>query len=82
MKPLEKFLGKTEECDMRLLSGAFDKSVFDSNNILLKLSIKNDKHRFLYIVGYMICSFLTNDNNFKNISNMGKNRIVYLHRIV
>ena len=47
---------------MTLMSGALDKSVFDGNTVLLKISEENDKHRYLYIGGDMICSFLTNDN--------------------
>ena len=38
VKPVEIFLGKSEVCDARLMSGAFDKSVFDGNTILLKIS--------------------------------------------
>ena len=55
------------------MSGAFDKSVFDGNNILLKISEENDKHRYLYIGGDMISSFLTDDKIYKYISNMGNN---------
>ena len=46
---------------MTAMSGAFDKSVFDVNTILLEICEENDKHRCLYIGGDMICSFLTND---------------------
>ena len=59
------------------MSGAFDKSVFDGNTILLKISEENDKHGYLYIGGNMICSFLTNDKIYKYFSNMGKNLIPY-----
>ena len=55
------------------MSGAFDKSVFDGNTILLKISEENGKHRYVYIGGDMICSFLTSDNIYKYISNMGNN---------
>ena len=58
---------------MTLISGAFEKTVFDGNTILLRIGEKNDKHRYVYIDGDMICSFLTKDNNYKNISNMGNN---------
>ena len=40
VKPLEMFLGKSKLCDMTLMPGAFDKSVFDRNRILLKISEK------------------------------------------
>ena len=53
------------------MSGAFNKSVFEGNTILLKISEENDKHRYLYIGGDMICSFLTNDKIYKYILNMG-----------
>ena len=55
VKPLETFLGKSEECDMTLKSGAFDKSVFDGNTILLKMSEENDKHRSVYTTENVIC---------------------------
>ena len=54
------------------MSGAFDKWVFDGNTILLKTSEENHKHRYVYIGGDMICSFLTNDNIYKYISIMVK----------
>ena len=44
------------------MSGALDKSMFDGNTTLLEISEKNDKHRYLFIGGDIICSFLTNDN--------------------
>ena len=31
------------------------------------------KHRYVYIGGDKVCSFLTNDQIYKNISNMGNN---------
>ena len=34
MKPLRIVLGKSEVCNMKLMSGAFDKSEFDGNTIL------------------------------------------------
>ena len=58
---METFLGKSKTCDMTLMSGAFDKSVFDGNTILLEISEENPKHRYVNIGGNMICSFLTND---------------------
>ena len=62
---------------MTLLSAACDKSVFDGNTILLEISKENDKYRYLYIGADMICSFLTNDNIHKYISNMGNNLSPY-----
>ena len=67
---METFLGKSEICDITAISGAFDKSVFDGNTILLKISEECYKHRYVYIVGKMICSFLINDNTNEYISNM------------
>ena len=78
MKPLETFLGKSESCMMTAMSGAFDKSVFDENTILLEKGEKNDKHRYVYIVGNMICSFLTKDKKYKYISSMGNNLTPYI----
>ena len=77
IKPLKTFLGKSEVCDMTIFSGALDKSVFEGNTILLKLSEENSKHRYVYIVGDMICSFLTNDDIRQYISNMGNNLTPY-----
>ena len=61
VNPMEKFLGKSESCQMTTFSGAFDKSIFDGNTILIKIVEENDKHRYVYIGGDMIYSFLTND---------------------
>ena len=77
VKPLEIFLGKSKVCDMTWMSGAFDKSIFDGNTILLKIIEENDEHRYVYIFGDMICSFLTNHNIYKYISNMGNNLTPY-----
>ena len=77
VNPMETFSGKNESCMMTSMSGAFDKSVFDGNTILLKISEENDKHVYLYIGGDMVCSFLTNDKNYEYISNMGNNLTPY-----
>ena len=74
---METFLGKSESCTMTAMSGAFDKSVFDGNTFLLKLSEENDKHRYLYIGGDVRSSFLTNDKIYKCISKMGNNLTPY-----
>ena len=58
---------------MTLMSGVFDKSVFDGNTILLKISEVFGRHRYVYFGEDMICSFLTNDNIYNYISNMGNN---------
>ena len=60
-----------------MFSGAFDKKVFDGNTILLKISEENGKHKYVYIGGDMVCSFLTNDEIYKYISNMGSNLSPY-----
>ena len=75
VKPMEIFLGKNESCMRTAFSGASSKPVFDWNTILLKISEKNDKHRYLYFGGDIVCSFLTKDKVYKFISNMGKNLI-------
>ena len=62
---------------MTALSGAFDKSVFDGNTILLKISAEHDTQTYVYIGGDMICSFLTTDNIYKHISNWGNNLTPY-----
>ena len=62
---------------MAICSGALDKSVFDGKTISLKIGEENDRHRYVYFGGKMLCSFLNNDNICKNISNMGINLTPY-----
>ena len=59
------------------MSEAFDNSVFDGNTILLKISEEYGRHRYVCFGGDMICSFLTNDNVYKYISNKGNNLTTY-----
>ena len=77
VKPLEIFLGKSEICNMKFMSGAFDKSMFDGNSLLLKISEESDRYRYVFLGGDMICSCLTNDNIHKYISNMRNNLTPY-----
>ena len=77
VKPLEIFLRKSKSCMMTAFSGAFNKKVFDGNTILHKIRKENDKHRYFYIGGDMVCSFLTNDKIYKYISNIGNNLTPY-----
>ena len=72
VNPMETFIGKSQLCNMTEFSGAEDRGVFDGNTILLKIG-ENNKHRYVYIGGDMVCSFLTNDKIYKYISNMGNN---------
>ena len=77
INPMKTFLGKSQRCCMTALSGAFDKSCFDGNTILLKVGIENGKNKYVYIGGDMICSFMTSDNIYEYISNMGNNLSPY-----
>ena len=77
VNPMEIFLGKSELCNMTEFSGAEDKEVFNGNTILLQIGIENNKYRYIYIGGDMVCSFLTNDRIYKYISNMGNNLTPY-----
>ena len=77
VKPMEILLGKSQICNMTTFSGAFDKKVFDGNTILLKISEENEKHIYVYIGGYMVCSFMTSDKIYEYISNMGNNLTPY-----
>ena len=77
INPMETFLGKSKSCSMTALSGAFDKACFDGNTILLKVGIENGKYKYVYIGGNMLCSFLTSDNKYEYISNMGRNLSPY-----
>ena len=73
INPMETFLGKSQLRNMTALSGAFDKACFDGNTILLKVGVENGKNKYVYIGGDMVCSFLTSDNIYYCISNMGNN---------
>ena len=77
VNPMEIYLGKSESCEMTAFSGAFNKSVFSGNTVLLKISEEYNKHRFVCIGGDKVCSFLTFDEIYKNISNMGNNLTPY-----
>ena len=77
INPMKTFLGKSQRCSMTALSGAFDKSCFDGNTILLKVGIENGKNKYVYIGGDMICSFMTSVNIYEYISNMGNNLSPY-----
>ena len=74
---METFLGKSESCTMTAMLGAFKNSIFDGKTILSKRSEENNKHRYLNIGGDMICSFLSNDEIYNYISNMGNNLTSY-----
>ena len=77
VNPMETFLGKSQSCSMTASSGAFDNSCFDGNTILLKVDIENGRNKYVYIGGDMICSFLTSDNIYEYVSNMGNNLSPY-----
>ena len=77
VNPMKTFLGKSKRCSMTALSGAFDKACFDGNTILLKVGIENGKNKYVYIGGDMVCSFMTSDNIYEYISNMGNNLSPY-----
>ena len=74
---MKTFLGRGELCSMTAISGAFDKKCFEGNTILLKVVIEIGKHRYVYIGGDMVCSFLTNDRIYEYISIMGSNLSPY-----
>ena len=75
--PMEIFLGKSKCCMMTAYSGAFDRECFVGKTILLKIGEENNKYRYVYIGGDIVCSFLTNDKIYKYISNMGGNLSPY-----
>ena len=78
VNPIEIFIGKSQLCNMTKFSGAKDKEVFDGNTFLLEIGKENNKHKYVYIGGDMVGSFLTNDRIYKYISNMGKNLTPYI----
>ena len=77
VNPMKTFLGKSKSCSMTALSGDFDKGCFDGNTILLKVGIENGKNKYVYIGGDMVCSFMTSDNIYEYISNMGNDLTPY-----
>ena len=77
VNPMETFISKRQLCNKTEFSGANDREVFNGNTILLKVGEENNKHRYVYIGGDMVCSFLTNDKIYKYISNMGNNLTPY-----
>ena len=77
VSPMETFIGKSQLCNMTEFSEAEDKEVFNGNTILLEVGKENNEHRYVYIGGDMVCSFLTNDKIYKYISNMGNNLTPY-----
>ena len=77
VNPMETFFGKSQSCTMTALSGAFNKTCFDGNTILLKVGIENGKNKYVYIGADMVCSFMTSDNIYEYISNMGNSLCPY-----
>ena len=77
VNPMETFLGKTQSCGMTAFSGAFNKGCFDGNTILLKVGLENGEHKYVHIGEDMVCSFMTSDNIYEYISNMGNNLSPY-----
>ena len=77
VNPMETFLGRSQSCSMTALSGAFNRGCFDGNTILIKVAIENGKHKFVYIGGDALYSFMTSDNIYEYISNMGNNLCPY-----
>ncbi len=74
---MEIFIGKSIDCKLTRFSGARDNEVFNGNTILLEVGKENNKHKYIYIGGDQVCSFLTNDNIYKYTSNMGNNLTPY-----
>ena len=70
-------LGRSQLCKMTMFSGAFDKKVLDEKTILLKINEENGKHKYVYIGGDMVCSFMNIDNIYEYISTMGNNLCPY-----
>ena len=77
VNPMETFIGKSLLCNMTEFSGSEDRRVFEGNTILLRIGQENIKHKYVYIGGDQVCSFLTNDKIYKYISNMGNNLVPY-----
>ena len=77
VNPMKTILGKSQRCSMTALSGSLDRACFDGNTILLKVGVENGKNKYVYNGGDMVCSFMTSDNIYEYISNMGNNLSPY-----
>ena len=77
VKPMKIFVGKSQLCDMTVFSGTLNKPAFDRNTFLLKISEENGTHEYVYIGGDMVISFMTRDNIYEYVSNMGNNLSPY-----
>ena len=77
VKPMRPFLGKSQVCNITLFSGALNKSVFDGNIILLKLSEEKGRNKYVYIGGDMVFSFMTSGNICDFVPNMAINLCPY-----
>ena len=77
VNPMETIWSNSHLCSMTEFSGARDKEVFNGNTILLEIGQENNKHKYVYIGGDMIYSFLTDDKMYKYVSNMGNNLTPY-----
>ena len=62
---------------MTVFAGALNKPAFDGNTILLKTSEENGMNEYIYVGGDKVCSFITSDNIYEKISNMGNNLCPY-----
>ena len=76
-KPLETFFGRCDVTNKLSKLGSLDDSVVKENTILLKISEKYNKNRYVYIGRDKIYSFTTNDHILKFIYNTGNNMIPY-----
>ena len=75
VKPMEIFIGKSKLCDMTEFSEKRIKQCLMV--ILFEIGIETNKHRYVFIGGDILCSFLTIDRIYKYISNMGNNLTSY-----
>ena len=62
---------------MTIFSGAKDKKVFDGNTILVEIGKEKNKHKYVYIAGDGVYSFLTDDKICEYVSNTGNNLCPY-----
>ena len=60
-----------------MFPGALNKSVIDGNTILLKIGEENGRHKDVHISDDKVCFFITSDNIYEYISNMGNNLSPY-----
>ena len=77
LKPSKIYLGKSRICAMTEMCEARDNHGFAGNTFLLDDSLETNNNEYIFISGFEIIIFTTEDKIMDFISNMGSNMIPY-----